>query len=255
MTLLTLIGLTGNIATGKSLVARMLGELGAHVVDADALVHELERQGTPVYHAILAEFGPGILRQDGEIDRGKLGALVFGDPRALQRLEAIVHPAVEKEIERQISNLAQPPVGKSQISNPKSANQQIDKHLPWSVWRAIPTVPGSANLQSLISNPQSPREASRVRVQSPIVIEAIKLIEAGLHRRCNQLWVVVSPPELQLERLIKTRGLSEADARMRIEAQPPQSDKAALADVVLHNDGSLDELRAQVLHAWTNLSP
>jgi len=195
-----LIGLTGNIATGKSLVARMLSDWGAHVIDADALVHELQRKGTSVWAGIVGEFGEEILRADGEIDRAKLGALVFSNPEALHRLESIVHPAVGAEIERQLSDL-QPP-------------------------------------------------ASDFRV---VVIEAIKLIEAGLHERCNALWVVTSRPEVQLERLMRTRGLNEADAQVRIAAQPPQSEKAALADVLIENNGAVDDLRAQVFHHWEQI--
>lgn len=196
-----LIGLTGNVATGKSLVARMLSELGAHIIDADALTHELERQGKPVHAAIVAAFGPGILRADGEIDRAQLGKLVFSDPHALRRLEAMVHPAVATEVAREISNL------KSQTSNE----------------------------------------------QTVIVVEAIKLIEAGLHKQCDALWVVTCRPGLQLDRLVRTRRLSEADARLRIVAQPPQSEKAALADVLIENNGTLDELRAQVRHYWEQI--
>ena len=83
---------------------------------------------------------------------------------------------------------------------------------------------------------------------------AIKLIEAGLHKRCNALWVVTSRPGVQLERLMRTRGLSEADARVRIEAQPPQSEKAALADVLIENNGTLDNLREQVKRYWEELA-
>jgi dephospho-CoA kinase len=98
-----LIGLTGNIATGKSVVARMLADLGADVIDADALVHELQRQGAPTYDAIVAEFGSGILRAGGEIDRQALGAIVFADPQRLRALEAIVHPAVAVESARRMA--------------------------------------------------------------------------------------------------------------------------------------------------------
>jgi len=89
-----LIGLTGNIATGKSTVAKMLSELGATVIDADALVHELQHKGTPVYDAIVAAFGSGILDQSGEIDRQALGSIVFANAEQLRVLEAIIHPAV-----------------------------------------------------------------------------------------------------------------------------------------------------------------
>jgi len=193
-----LIGLTGNIATGKSLVARMLGSLGAHVIDADALVHELQCKDTPVWARIVGEFGEEILRADGEIDRAKLGALVFSDPEALHRLESIVHPAVGAEIEQQLADLG--------------PSAQV------------------------------------------VVIEAIKLIEAGLHKRCNALWVVTSRPEVQLKRLMRTRGLSEADAQVRIAAQPPQSEKVALADVLIENDTTMSDLRAQVVRHWNRIS-
>ncbi len=92
-----LIGLTGNIASGKSVVAKMLADLGADVIDADALVHDLQRKGMPTYDAIVAEFGSSILRADGEIDRRALGAIVFSDPDRLRALETIVHPAVALE--------------------------------------------------------------------------------------------------------------------------------------------------------------
>lgn len=98
-----LIGLTGNIATGKSVVAHMLAELGAEVIDADALVHDLQRQGTPTFEAIVAEFGRGILRPDGELDRRALGRIVFSDAARLRALEAIMHPAVLIESQRRMS--------------------------------------------------------------------------------------------------------------------------------------------------------
>lgn len=97
-----LIGLTGNIACGKSTVARMLAEKGAYIIDADAIAHEVIRKGTPAYEAVLRRFGEEILGPDGEIDRRRLGAIVFRDPDALRDLEAIVHPAVLAEIHRRI---------------------------------------------------------------------------------------------------------------------------------------------------------
>ncbi len=88
------LGLTGNIACGKSTVLNELQRLGAAVLDADAVVHRLLRRGTPVHAAVVAAFGPGILAADGEIDRRALGAIVFADAAALAHLEALVHPAV-----------------------------------------------------------------------------------------------------------------------------------------------------------------
>ena len=97
-----LIGLTGNIATGKSTVGQMLRELGATVIDADALTHELQRKGTPGYDANVTAFGDSILAESGEIDRHALGAIVFANPDRLRTLEQIMHPAVAIESQRRI---------------------------------------------------------------------------------------------------------------------------------------------------------
>lgn len=187
-----LIGLTGNIATGKSEVAHLLARLGAEVIDADAVAHQVMRPEGPAYRAVLEAFGPEIVTAEGAIDRARLGAIVFRDPAALQRLEAAVHPATLAEVERRIAQATRPVV----------------------------------------------------------VVEAIKLIESQMHLRCDTLWVVTAPRALQIARLISTRGLSEEQAALRVDAQPPQEEKIALADRVLVNDGDLDHLRRQVETAW-----
>ena len=191
-----LIGLTGNIATGKSEVGRMLTELGARVIDADAVAHQVMSRGGPVYAAVVEAFGPDILRLDGEINRARLGAIVFADAEALRRLEAIVHPEVITRVDALV------------------------------------------------------REAS----EPVVVIEAIKLIEAGMHRNCHALWVVTCSREQQIARLMRTRGLSEAEAVLRVDAQPPQAEKIALADVVIDNSHALDETRRRVEAEWEKLS-
>ncbi len=187
-----LIGLTGNIATGKSTVAQMLEELGATVIDADALVHELQRKGTPVYDDIIAAFGPGILDPSGEIDRKALGSIVFADPVQLRTLESIVHPAVLIESMRRIAEASTPVV----------------------------------------------------------VYEAIKLIEAGRAEMCDALWVVTARAEVQLQRLMRDRHMSQAEAWQRIAAQPPQSAKIERATLTIDNSGSLEETRQQVAAAF-----
>lgn len=97
-----IIGLTGNIATGKSAVLRMAGEHGALVIDADKVVHEILNEDPAVQEAIVAAFGPQVRRADGGINRAVLGKIVFNDPRALQKLESMVHPAVQQHVARQI---------------------------------------------------------------------------------------------------------------------------------------------------------
>ncbi|WP_324011617.1 dephospho-CoA kinase [Microbacterium sp. JZ37] len=95
-----LVALTGGIASGKSTIARRLAEHGAVIVDADALVREVQAPGQPVLAAIAAEFGDDVLTEDGALDRAALGAIVFGDRERLARLNAIVHPAVKAESQR-----------------------------------------------------------------------------------------------------------------------------------------------------------
>ena len=93
------IGLTGNIATGKSVVRRMLEHLGAYTIDADALAHRVVAKGAPGYKPVLDKFGTWIMNEDGQINRAKLGHLVFADPQALAQLEAIIHPYVGQAVD------------------------------------------------------------------------------------------------------------------------------------------------------------
>ena len=88
------VALTGNIASGKSAVLQLFKQWGAAVTDADAIVHDLQRKGTPVFHAIVERFGRAIVGSDGELDRAALRAIVFADEQARRDLEHIVHPAV-----------------------------------------------------------------------------------------------------------------------------------------------------------------
>jgi dephospho-CoA kinase len=190
-----IIGLTGNIGTGKSTVAAMLADLGAEVIDADRVAHAVMRRGSRVHRDIVEVFGPGILRPDGQIARHRLGSIVFGNPAALAKLEAIVHPAVIDVIDRRIART-------------------------------------SANV---------------------LVIEAIKLLESSLVDRCDSIWVTTCRPDQQIERIVGSRDLSPDAAKQRVEAQPPQAEKVARADVVIDNDGSLSATRERVRSAWKRM--
>jgi dephospho-CoA kinase len=88
------VGLTGGVASGKSTVSAILAELGAVVIDADAIAREVVARGTPGLEAVAAEFGPSLLTPEGDLDRPAMGRLVFADEGARKRLEAIVHPLV-----------------------------------------------------------------------------------------------------------------------------------------------------------------
>lgn len=98
-----LIALTGGIASGKSTIAARLAEHGAVVVDADAIVREVQSPGSPVLAEIAASFGDDVLTAEGALDRAALGTRVFGDDEALARLNAIVHPAVRAESARRFA--------------------------------------------------------------------------------------------------------------------------------------------------------
>jgi dephospho-CoA kinase len=94
------VGLTGGLASGKSFVGRALRDLGCFLIEADELGHQVMARGAEAYPQILTEFGPAILNENEEIDRRKLGAIVFENPDLLAKLNAIVHPAVRARSSR-----------------------------------------------------------------------------------------------------------------------------------------------------------
>ena len=192
-----IIGLTGNIATGKSTVMNMLAELGAEIIDADVLGHEVQQPGGPAYLKIIDAFGSDIVTSEGTIDRRKLGEIVFNHPDRLVKLEQIVHPFVAERIVERLRQASKPVV----------------------------------------------------------VIEAIKLVEAGLSALCSEVWLVTGPKELQLARLRASRGMTRSAALLRINAQPPQKEKIRHASVVFKNTGTLEDLRKHVDEEWARVQP
>ncbi len=99
------VGMTGNIASGKTNARRVFTELGAHTIDADEIAHELLAPGCEVYRHVVAAFGDGVLQPDGSISRRRLGSIVFNDPERRSLLNSIVHPAVRTEVWRRIGQL------------------------------------------------------------------------------------------------------------------------------------------------------
>ena len=102
------VGLTGGIASGKTSAAKRFEELGAAVVDTDAIAHELTRAGTPAMARISRDFGREYVTPDGSLDRAKMRRLVFGDPEAKAKLEAILHPMIRDQARAQIVAAQQP---------------------------------------------------------------------------------------------------------------------------------------------------
>jgi len=97
------IGLTGGIASGKSLVAEILGRLGCTVIDTDVIARDVVMPGTEGWHAVVAEFGPQILADDGSINRNTLAGIVFADARHREHLNSILHPLIIKSVRKQIA--------------------------------------------------------------------------------------------------------------------------------------------------------
>jgi dephospho-CoA kinase len=100
------VGLTGGIGCGKSTVAAMMSELGCHVLNADRMAHALIAPGEPAYDEIRRQFGPNVLAADGSVDRARLAAVVFADAAKLASLNAIVHPLVLRELDRELERLS-----------------------------------------------------------------------------------------------------------------------------------------------------
>ncbi|HEY3408988.1 MAG TPA: dephospho-CoA kinase [Propionicimonas sp.] len=188
-----LVGLTGGIGSGKSLVAELLAAHGATIIDADVLAREVVAPGTPGLAAVSERFGAGVLRSDGSLDRGALGRIVFADPLARRDLEAIIHPAVR------------------------------------------------ARAAALTA--AAPRGA--------VVVQVIPLlVETGQQGNFDRVVVVDVDPDVQLSRIVRRDGLSEAEAQARLSAQASREARLAAAHVVLRNNGTRDDLAAAVDRLW-----
>ena len=188
------IGLTGGIGSGKSTVSRLLEQRGAVIVDADAIAREVVASGTPGLAAVVEAFGDGVVASDGSLDRPALAAVVFADPEARKRLDAIVHPLV----------------------------------------RARATEVAAA----------APADAV-------VVNDVPLLVETGQAGSYDLVLVVEADPATRVARLVQ-RGLTAEDARARMVAQATDEQRRAVADVVLDNSGTLEELEAQVDRFWAD---
>lgn len=156
----TIIGLTGNIGTGKSVVRKMLEHLGAYSIDADTLSHRAMARGAPAYAPIVQLFGQFILAANGEIDRARLGRIVFNDPEALNALERIVHPLVEQAVDLIIRRAPQPVVVIEAI---KLFESNLGKSCD-SLW--VVYAPAEIQLARLMKNRKMGEVEARQRINS-----------------------------------------------------------------------------------------
>jgi dephospho-CoA kinase len=196
------VGLTGGVACGKSTVAKMFAELGAQVIDADKIVHDLYRKGEPVYHQLVGKFGSGILGEGGEIDRGRLATLAF-DGGQVEELNRIVHPAVGQ------------------------------KQREWIA------------------------QAARRQPDGIAMVEATLTLEAGGKSRYDKIIVVTClPPQKVLRYAVRARcgeAIAQAEVERRTKVQMSDAEKAALADYVIDNSGTLEQTRQQVENIYKEL--
>jgi dephospho-CoA kinase len=164
-----LVALTGGIASGKSTIARRLAEHGALVVDADQVVRDVQRPGSPVLSAIAAEFGERMLGEDGSLDRAALGTRVFGDPDAVARLNAIVHPAVRTESKRQFDEaLARDPDAVVLYDVPLLAEARLG--YPWDLI-VVAHAPAAVRAQRLVALRGLSEQEAAARIASQVADE------------------------------------------------------------------------------------
>jgi dephospho-CoA kinase len=190
-----LIGLTGNIASGKSAVADMLAARGATIIDADVLAREAVMKGSPALEAIVARWGSGVLDKDGNLDRAALRHVVFDNQEDLDALNEIVHPEV---LRRRAAEIA----------------------------------------------------TARTRGDKVVVCVIPLLFERHLADEFDSIVLVDAPRSDRLDRIVRDRGIDEAEAMKMIASQMPSDLKRARADYVIENSGNMEDLGDEVNRVW-----
>ncbi len=198
-----LIGLTGGIASGKTVVAKHLAQRGAVHIDADQLARDVVEPGTPGLAAIAERFGPGVIAADGSLDRTALGAVIFADPGARLALNGITHPAIRA-------------------------------------------------LSSALFAQAEGRDPDAVVVYDvPLLVEGSK--NPGFPT-FDLVVVVNASADNRIDRLMTLRGLSREDAVHRLNSQATESERLAIADVVIDSNGTLEETVKQADMLWERIA-
>jgi len=192
------VGLTGNIGSGKSSVARFLKEMGARVIDTDQVARDVVAPGTPGLQQIIEHFGTGVLNADGTLDRPQMAQIVFSNPDALKGLTSIVHPAIRAKVLKYITDYK--------------------------------------------NNHDAPL----------LAIEAPLLIESGMHRIVDQVWLVTVDAQTQIQRVINRDAATAEQVASRLAAQMPQEDKLPYARKVIDNSGTPEATLQQVRQIWSD---
>lgn len=196
--MMRLIGLTGNIASGKSAVADMLAKRGATIIDADVLARDAVTKGSPALDSIIEKWGASVLDEQGNLDRAALRHIVFDDQSELDVLNEIVHPEVMRLRTQQVAE-------------------------------------------------------ARSRQDRVVVCVIPLLFERHLAEDFDTIILVDAPRSVRLDRIVRDRGIEEAEAMKMIAAQMPADLKRARADLVIENAGSLEDLEAEVDRVWPSI--
>ena len=189
------IGLTGSIGTGKSEAARQLEILGASIISADQVGHEAYTPNTEAWEQVVAAFGDDILQDDKDIDRRKLGAIVFSDPSELEKLNAIMHPRMARMVSDKI-------------------------------------------------------EVLRGQGVKVVVVEAALLFEAGWDTLVEEVWVTDSSEDIVVGRLKERNGLSEEEAKKRINSQMDRAERIERSDFLIDNSSDMAGLESAIKELW-----
>ncbi|MSQ61640.1 MAG: dephospho-CoA kinase [Dehalococcoidia bacterium] len=193
------IGLTGGIASGKSTVSAMLRELGAHVIDADQVGHEVYEPGAPAWDRLVQAFGREIVGEDGKIDRKKLGPIVFADPAQLQTLNSIVHPLMRRMMEDRLEALRREGTTTVAVIEAAILIEGGWASLVDEIW--VTAVPESVALERLVGRRGLTPEQAEARIRSQMGNEerkqyALRVIDTAgsledVHLQVNVLWADV----------------------------------------------------------------
>ena len=217
------IAVTGGIGSGKSTVAEMLAAKGAVHLNADAIVHELQQPGGAVFNDMVEHFGEGIVGEDGTLNRQAVADIVFNDESHLKALNEIVHPEVRAEMQRMRDrHLGQGSVVISEIPLLVESRLKADK---------------AAAGDEAAQEASSPAEQATAQADDPPQPNFAGIV------------VVTASHEVVMDRLLG-RGVSEEDAKSRMNNQASNEERLAIADFVIDNSGTRSSLESEVDRCW-----
>jgi len=196
---LIIAGLTGGIATGKSTVSSILRKAGAVLIDADAIARDVVKKDLPAWHEIVRIFGKEVLLPDGEIDRTRLGGIIFRDSSKKETLNKIVHPHVIQKVAELL--------------------EKIGKESPDSI----------------------------------VILDVPLLIEAEMQKGMEDVILVYTPEDIQINRLVERDKISEEEALLRIRSQMPIEKKREFATFIIDNSGPIEATKKRALEVFNYL--